>query len=49
MVEVKLHDIMSRSTTFEYILSLRVSEWLVILIGCKINGKNELEERESKN
>ena len=49
MVEVKLHDVMSRSITFENILSLRVSEWLVILIGCKINVKNELEERESKN
>ena len=49
MVAVKLADIMSGSITFENILSIRVLEWLVILVGCKIKGINELEARESKN
>ena len=48
MAAVKLPDITSGSITFENILSIRVSEWLVILAGCKTNGKNELEARESK-
>ena len=45
----ELPDIMSGSVTLEKILSLRVLEWLVILVGCKIKGINELEARESKN
>ena len=36
-------------TAFENILSIRVLEWLVILVGCKIKGIHELEARESKN
>ena len=40
---------MSGSITFENILSIRVLEWLVILVGCKTKGINELEARESKN
>ena len=40
---------MSGSITFENILPIRVLEWLVILVGYKIKGINELEERESKN
>ena len=48
MVAVKLPNIMSGSITFENILSIRVLEWLVILVGYKINGMNELEARESK-
>ena len=48
IVAVKLPDIMSGSITFENILSIRVLEWLVILVGCKIKGINELEARESK-
>ena len=48
MVAVKLPNIMSGSITFENILSIRVLEWLVILVGCKIKGINELEVRESK-
>ena len=48
MVDVKLTDTISGSITFENILPIRVLEWLVILVGCKINGKNELEARESK-
>ena len=49
LVAVKLPDTMFRSITFENILSIRVLEWLVILVGCKIKGMNELEARESKN
>ena len=48
-VAVKLPDIMSGSITFGNILSIRVLEWLVILVGCKIKGMTELEARESKN
>ena len=40
---------MSGSVAFENILSIRVLEWLVLPVGCKIKGINELEERESKN
>ena len=49
MVAVKLSDIMSGLITFENISSIRVLEWLVILVGCKIKGINELDARESKN
>ena len=50
MVAVKLPDIMPGSIiTVENILSIRVLEWLVILVDCKIQGINELEARESKN
>ena len=49
MVAVKLPDIMSGLITFENILSIRVLEWPVILVGCKIKGINELEARESQN
>ena len=38
MVAVKLPDIMPGSITLENILSIRVLEWLVILVGCKIKG-----------
>ena len=49
MVAVKLPDIMSGSVAFQKnILSMRVFELLVILVGCRFNGKNELEARESK-
>ena len=47
IVAVKLPDIMSGSIAIEKILSIRVLEWLVILVGCK--GTNESEARESKN
>ena len=40
---------MSGSIKFENILSISVLEWLVVLVGCKIKGINELESRESKN
>ena len=48
MVAVNLPDVMSGSITFENI-SIRVLEWLIILVGCKIKGIDELEARESKN
>ena len=34
---------MSGSITFRNILSIRVLEWLVLLVGCKIKGKHEQE------
>ena len=43
MKAVKLPNIMSGSIIFENILSIRVLEWSVILVGCKIKGINELE------
>ena len=49
MVAVTLPDIMFISIIFENILSIRVLEWLVILVGCKIKGINELDTSESKN
>ena len=49
MVAVKLPYIMSGSRKFENVLSIRVLEWLVIQVGCRIKGINELEAREFKN
>ena len=49
IVAVKLPGIMSGLIILENILSKRVLEWLVILVGCKIKGINELEAGESKN
>ena len=49
IVAIKLPNIMSESKAFENILSIRVLEWLVILIDCKIKVINELEVTESKN
>ena len=49
MVAVKSPHIMSGSITFwKYIIyvSIRI---VVILVGCKIKGINDLETRESKN
>ena len=40
---------MSGSITFENILSIRVFEWLVILVDSEIKGINGLEARESEN
>ena len=45
----KLPDVISGSIKFEKILSTKVLEWLVILVGYKIKGINELEAREFKN
>ena len=44
-VAVKLPNIMYGSITFENIVSIGVIEWLVILVGCKIKGKNKLEAK----
>ena len=49
MVVVKLPDIMSGSVTFENTLSIKVLEWQVVLVGCKIKDINELKVIESKN
>ena len=49
MVAVKLPDIVSGSISSESMLSIRVLEWLAILVGCKIKGINELEAREEFN
>ena len=49
MVAVKLPDIMYVLIIFENILSIRVLEWLVILVCCKIKEINGFEARESKN
>ena len=43
-VAVKLPDMVG-SIAFENILSIRMLEQLVILVGCKIKGLNELEAR----
>ena len=43
MLAVKLTYIMSGSITFENLLSVRVLEWLVILVGYKVKGINQVE------
>ena len=48
MEAVKLPDIMSVSLNFWNILSTRRLEWLVMLVGCKIKGINEIEASECK-
>ena len=39
---------MSGSIAFENILSIRVLEWLVVLVGCKIKAINELGGKRIK-
>ena len=46
---VKIPGIMSGFMMFENKLSIRVLEWLAILVGCNIKGVNELDASESKN
>ena len=46
MVAVKLPEINSGSMIFKDILSIWLVEQVVILVGCKIKRKNELEMRE---
>ena len=48
MMADKLTDIMSRSIMFENILFVRVLVWLVISVGYKIKGIDELEASASK-
>ena len=43
-----LPDIISLEIKLENMLSMRVFEWLVILVGCKIYGIKELEASEFK-
>ena len=43
-----LPNIISGEIKLENILLMRVFEWLVILVGCKIYGMKELETDESK-
>ena len=46
---VKLPDLMYGLMMFEKILSIRILEWLVILIGCKSKVINELAASEPEN
>ena len=48
-VAAKWPDIMSGSITFENILSIKVLEWLVIQVGCKVKDINDLEGGQFKN
>ena len=45
MVAVKLIDIMSGSITFEKMLSIRALVWLFVMVGCKVKGINEFNEK----
>ena len=49
MIAVMFSDITSHERTLEKILSMRVLEWLVSFVGCKIYGMLEFEARESRN
>ena len=49
MVAVIFPDIASHKSTFEKIWSLRVLEWLVSLVGCKIYEMIEFEARKPRN
>ena len=40
---------MPDSRTFENVLSIRILEWLVILLGCQYKRKNELVASKPKN
>ena len=48
IVAVMLPDIMLGEIKLENIMSMRVFEWLVILVWCKIYGIKELRASESK-
>ena len=49
MVAVMFPDIVSNESTFEKIFSMRVLEWVVSLVGCKIYGMIEFKARASRN
>ena len=49
MVAVMFPDIASHESTFEKILSMKVLELLISLVGCKIYGMIEFETREPRN
>ena len=48
MVAVRFPDIISLESILEKMLSMRVFEWLVSLVGCRIYGIIELEANESR-
>ena len=48
IVAVILPEVTLWEIILEYILSMRVFEWLVILVGCNIYGNKEFKARESK-
>ena len=49
IVAVRLPGNESGKITFVNMLSISVFEWLVILVGCKMNSKKEFGVSESKN
>ena len=49
IVAVMLSGFTSWEIILENIVSIRVSEWLVILVGCNIYVIKEFEARESRN
>ena len=49
MVAVIFPDIASHESTFDKILSMRILEWLVNLVGCEIHEKIEFEAKDSRN
>ena len=49
MLTVKIRDIIYESIMVENILSIRVFEWTVTLVDCKINCISKLEVRQTKN
>ena len=48
MVAVRFPDIISLESMLEKMLSVRVFEWLVSLVACRIYGIIELEDNESR-
>ena len=48
IVAVRFPDIISLESIFQKILSMRVFEWLVSIVGCKINGIIKLEAKKSR-
>ena len=48
IVTVMLPEITSWEIILENVFSMRVFEWLVILVGCNMYGIKEFEARESK-
>ena len=49
LVAIMFPDIVSHESIFDKILSMRVLEELISLLGCKTYGIIEFEARESKN
>ena len=49
IVAVRLPEIELGKIAFVNMLSIRVFEWLVILVGCKMQDKKDFDARKSKN